>query len=179
VKPGKTLLLFLVAIGFGVAGVVAQRFISPAEPLVGAPDEVRHGEVWDGKLPDLAGRIQTIKQWRGKVVVLNFWAPWCPPCRREIPDFIRLQERHGQAGLQFVGIALDAPDKVAAFVDETGINYPILLGGDDGAALSSAAGNRLGGLPFTVVFDRRGNAVATLTGGVSEARLEALVKPLL
>jgi hypothetical protein len=68
---------------------------------------------------------------------------------------------------------------VAAFVDETGINYPSLLGGEAGAALSMAAGNRLGGLPYTVVFDRHGNAVATLTGGVTQARLEAIVKPLL
>ena len=91
---------------------------------------------------------QALRQWQGKVLVLNFWAPWCPPCREEIPDFIRLQQRHGEAGLQFVGVALDDPDKVAAFVDETGINYPILLGGDAGAALCMAAGNRLGGLPL-------------------------------
>lgn len=171
--------LFLVALAFGGAGLVAQRFISPAELVPGSPAEVRLAEVWDGRLPDLAGKIQSLNQWRGKVLVLNFWAPWCPPCRKEIPDFIRLQERLGGAGLQFVGIALDDPDKVAAFVDETGINYPTLLGAEDAAALSMAAGNRLGGLPFTVVFDRRGNAVATLTGGVTEARLEALVAPLL
>lgn len=171
--------LVLVALAFGVAGLVAQRFAAPPEPLVEAPGEVRHAEVWDSRLPDLAGRIQSLNQWQGKVLVLNFWAPWCPPCRKEIPDFIRLQARHGKAGLQFVGVALDDPDKVAAFVDKTGINYPILLGGDEGSTLSLAAGNRLGGLPFTAVFDRRGNAVATLTGGVTEARLEALVKPLL
>ncbi len=171
--------LFLVVLAFGAVGVVAQRFLSPTEPLLGVPAEVRLAEVWDAKLPDLAGRMQPLKQWQGKVLVLNFWAPWCPPCRKEIPDFMRLQDRHGQAGLQFVGIALDEPDKVTAFVDETGINYPILLGAEEAAALSMAAGNRLGGLPFTVVFDRRGNALATLTGGVTEARLEALVKPLL
>lgn len=171
--------LFLLALAFAIAGVVAQRFAASPEPLMGAPGEVRLVEVWDGRLVDLAGKAQALRQWQGKVLVLNFWAPWCPPCREEIPDFIRLQQRHGEAGLQFVGVALDDPDKVAAFVDETGINYPILLGGDAGAALSMAAGNRLGGLPFTVVFDRRGGAVATLTGGVTEARLEAIVRPLL
>ena len=171
--------LVLVALALAVAGLVAPRFGSPPEPLPGSPGEVRLAEVWDSRLPDLAGRIQNLSQWQGRVLVLNFWAPWCPPCRKEIPDFIRLQERHGKAGLQFVGVALDDPDKVAAFVDKTGINYPILLGGEDGSALSMAAGNRLGGLPFTAVFDRRGNAVATLTGGVTEARLETLVKPLL
>jgi thiol-disulfide isomerase/thioredoxin len=178
VKSRKTP-LFLLALAFAIAGVVAQRFAGSPEPLMGAPGEVRLAEVWDGRLVDLAGKAQALRQWQGKVLVLNFWAPWCPPCREEIPDFIRLQQRHGEAGLQFVGVALDDPDKVAAFVDETGINYPILLGGDAGAALSMAAGNRLGGLPFTVVFDRRGDAVATLTGGVTEARLEAIVRPLL
>jgi thiol-disulfide isomerase/thioredoxin len=175
----RKVLLFLVAVAMAVALLAAQRYLSPAEPMLGSPADVRAAEVWDGRLPDLAGHLQAMKQWQGKVLVLNLWAPWCPPCRREIPDFIRLQDRHGKAGLQFVGIALDDPDKVAAFVDETGINYPILLGGEDAPVLSQAAGNRLGGLPFTVVFDRRGNAVATLTGGVTEARLEALVKPLL
>ncbi|MEW5787720.1 MAG: TlpA disulfide reductase family protein [Pseudomonadota bacterium] len=171
--------LLLVALGFGLAGVLAQRFANPPEPLMGAPGEVRVAEVWDARLPDLAGRIQALGQWQGKVLVLNFWAPWCPPCRKEIPDFIRLQERLGGAGLQFVGVALDDPDKVAAFVDETGINYPILLGAEEASGLSLAAGNRLGGLPYTVVFDKRGAPVATLTGGVTEARLDALVKPLL
>lgn len=177
-KSPKTT-LFLVALAFGAAGIAARHWVAPAEPMVGAPSEVSVAEVWKGRLPDLAGKAQDMNQWRGKVLVLNFWAPWCPPCRKEIPDFIRLQERHGGAGLQFVGVALDEPDKVSAFVDETGINYPILLGAEQATALSAAAGNRLGGLPFTVVFDRRGNAVATLTGGVNETRLEALVKPLL
>ena len=171
--------LFLVALAFGAAGIVAQRFVSPPEPLVGAPGAVSVAAVWDGRLPDLSGKPQAVRQWQGKVLVLNFWAPWCPPCRKEIPDFIRLQERHGGAGLQFVGVALDEADRVSAFADETGINYPVLLGGGDGANLSMAAGNHFGGLPYTVVFDRRGNPVATLTGGVTEARLEALVKPLL
>ena len=172
-------MLVPVALALAVAGPVVLRLGSPPEPLLGAPGEVRLAEVWDSRLPDLAGRIQHMSQWQGRVLVLNFWAPWCSPCRKEIPDFIHLQERYGQAGLVFVGVALDEQDKVAAFVDNAGINYPILLGGEEGSALSVAAGNRQGGLPFTAVFDRRGNAVATLTGGVSEARLEALVRPLL
>ena len=163
-----------------IGGVVAFRYARPpAEALAGAPEDVRAGEVWDSRLPDLAGRFQPLAQWRGKVVVLNFWAPWCPPCRNEIPGFVQLQNRHGAAGLQFVGVALDDPDKVAAFVDTHGVNYPTLLGGDAGAALSRTAGNRLGGLPYTVVFDRRGKAVATLTGGVAEARMQAIVESLL
>lgn len=174
--PGKWILLVL-AVSAGA--LLAQRFLPKPEAVVGAAAEVNPSRVWEARLPDLAGRLQPLNQWQGKVLVLNFWAPWCPPCRKEIPDFIRLQQRHGGAGLQFVGIALDEPDKVAAFIDENGVNYPNLLGEADAAALSAAAGNRLGGLPFTVVFDRRGNAVATFTGGVTEARLASVIEPLL
>jgi thiol-disulfide isomerase/thioredoxin len=171
--------MLLVAAGFGAA-LVAQRYWAPeADPMVGSAAEVRPADFWATRLPDLNQQNQPLSQWQGKVLVVNFWAPWCPPCRQEIPGFIHLQERLGKQGVQFIGIALDEADKVAAFVQESHINYPILLGSSQAAALSYSAGNRLGGLPYTVLFDRQGNAVATLTGSVSEARLEALLTPLL
>lgn len=152
---------------------------SHSEIALDAVPEISPAAFWATQLPDLAGRPQVMQQWLGKVVVVNFWAPWCPPCRREIPGFIALQDQLGARGLQMVGIALDEPDKVQAYSDEAGINYPLLLGGASAVALSQASGNRLGGLPYSVVFDRKGNAVASLVGEVSQARLEALVKPLL
>jgi len=146
---------------------------------IGSPSEVRSTAFWDASLPDLEHRPQAFRQWRGKVVVVNFWAPWCPPCRNEIPGFMRLHDRLGGRELQFVGIALDSDENVRAFVDETGMDYPVLTGGMQAVELSQLSGNRLGGLPYTVIFDRHGHAVATLTGEVSEARLEAIVTPLL
>ncbi len=167
-------LLFAGALALVAAGAVARHFLFPAAPV-----ELRAAQFWEARLPDLAGKEQPLSQWLGKVVVVNFWAPWCPPCRKEIPGFIALQERLGGQGLQFVGVALDEHGKVAAYADGEGMNYPILLGGADAARLGQAAGNRLGGLPYTVVFDRKGDAVAGLTGEVSRERMEALVKPLL
>jgi len=175
----KKLLLFAAALALAGAGVVAQRFFFSPEPDAATPVELRSAQFWDASLPDLAGRQQPLTQWLGKVVVVNFWAPWCPPCRKEIPGFIALQEQFGQQGLQFVGVALDEHDKVAAYAEGEGINYPILLGGGEAVDLGRIAGNRLGGLPYTVVFDRKGNAIAGLTGEVSRERMEALVKPLL
>lgn len=180
ISRNALLVLSLVAAGLATTSwYVSQRGTDSGSAKVGAPDAVNISGVWSASLPDLAQQPQPLKQWMGKVMVVNFWAPWCPPCRKEIPGFIRLQDRLGPQGLQIVGVALDEPDKVQAYVDETGMDYPILLGGMQAVELGQAAGNRLGGLPYTVVFDRRGNAVATLVGEVAEERLEGIVKPLL
>jgi thiol-disulfide isomerase/thioredoxin len=129
------------------------------------------------RLPDIEGRPQALEQWRGKVLVVNFWATWCAPCREEIPAFIRAQERWGTKGLQIVGIAIDEKDKVRPYAAELRINYPILIGGLDGIELARQAGNRLGGLPFTVVFDRQGQVVHSQLGGVNEQKLNAVLEP--
>ena len=79
-------------------------------------------------LSDIDGHPVSLSNYRGKVVILDFWAPWCPPCRREIPDFISLQNQYASQGLQIIGIGLDQPNNVASFVREHGINYPVVVG---------------------------------------------------
>jgi len=135
--------------------------------------------IFAAAFPDLAGQRQPLAQWRGKVVVLNFWATWCPPCRQEIPGFVKMQEQYGDRGLIFIGLALDEKDKVQAFVRENAVNYPILLGDDSAYELAGAIGNQQGGLPFSAVLDRSGKIVAAKVGGLSEKDLERLVAPLL
>lgn len=93
--------------------------------------------------------------------------------------FVRLQARHGARGLQFVGIAIDQPDKVAEFAREYQVNYPLLMGGLDTLELLRQAGNRAGVLPYTLVIDRGGRVVSREPGGLKEPRLEALIQPLL
>lgn len=137
------------------------------------------GAVMAARLADLQGQTQALSQWRGKVLVVNFWATWCAPCREEIPAFVRLQDKYRARGLQFVGIAIDRRDPVLAFVREFGINYPVLLGDIETVDLSRRAGNRAGTLPFTLVFDRTGKIAATEVGGIKEAQLQTLLMPLL
>jgi thiol-disulfide isomerase/thioredoxin len=135
--------------------------------------------VYAASLADLKGAPQAIGQWRGQVLVINFWATWCAPCREEIPGFVNLQERYGARGLTFVGIAFDQPDKVTEFAREFRINYPLLVGALDTMELLREAGNRAGVLPYTLVIDRAGNLVSRQPGGLKEARLEGIVVPLL
>lgn len=131
------------------------------------------------RLGDLEDRQQPLTQWRGKVLVVNFWATWCEPCRDEIPVFIRLQQQYGARGLQFVGIAIDQRDKVQAFAREFGINYPVLLGGIDTIDLSRQLGNRVGALPYSVIIGRDGRIAARHLGEFKENTLIDVLQPLL
>jgi thiol-disulfide isomerase/thioredoxin len=174
--------LLLVAAGAAIA-LVAAYFAVPQKPKQvasqAASQEISAEPVFAASFRDLDDKPQPLRQWHGKVVVLNFWAPWCPPCREEIPDFIKLQEKYRERGLVFIGVALDEKIKVQAFADEIGINYPVLLGEMEAVDLARKIGNRLGGLPFTVVIDRKGRIVASEVGGLTMERLEKAVSPLL
>lgn len=130
-------------------------------------------------LPDTAGTPQSLSQWRGKVMIVNFWATWCAPCREEMPEFVRAQREFGPKGLQFVGIAVDQPDKVAKFVKEFDLNYPALIGGYEAIDVAKPLGNRLAGLPFTVVLDRQGRIVHTQLGPLKPTVLRSIIADLL
>ena len=130
-------------------------------------------------LPDVAGREQALSQWRGKLLVVNFWATWCEPCRDEMPEFVRLQRAYGDKGMQFVGIAVDEPVKVGTFVKEIGLNYPALIGGMGAIELSKTLGNSLSALPFTIIVDRQGLIVHTQLGVLKPAQLQGFIDKLL
>ncbi len=130
-------------------------------------------------LPDLEGRLRDVNEWNGRVLVVNFWATWCPPCRKEMPAFIELQERYGSQGLQFVGIALDEVDKVQDFVDTMGVDYPVLVGGDKAMQVAIDYGNGFGALPYTAIIDREGTIVAVYRGELEKEEAERVIKALL
>jgi thiol-disulfide isomerase/thioredoxin len=130
-------------------------------------------------LPDTQGTRQSLNQWRGKVLVVNFWATWCEPCREEMPQFVQVQRELGPKGLQFIGIAVDERGKVVQFASELGLNYPALIGGYDALELSRPLGNRVGGLPFTVIIGREGGIVHTHIGPIKPSQLRSIVGNLL
>lgn len=136
----------------------------------------RRPQFW---LSDPQGQRHGISEWDGKLLVVNFWATWCPPCLHEIPMFITLQERYQGRGVQFLGIAIDDADKVRAFADEIGLNYPTLHGQLDAIEVMSAYGNQSGGLPFTVFIDASGAIVARHPGVLDEATTSKLIEEFL
>lgn len=134
----------------------------------------------DIELPDIDKKLRNGNEWLGKVVVVNHWATWCPPCREEIPLLVDIQIRMGGQGVQVIGIAHDLVDTTRAFGDQMGINYPSLVAIVGGGELMRRHGNASGGgLPFTAFFDRNGNLAATHLGQLHEKDLIAAIKPLL
>jgi thiol-disulfide isomerase/thioredoxin len=175
-----TVLAGSVSIGLALFG---ERWLDPGEHAperrtLGTPSGIVD-TLPDLRLPTLDGREVSSNSWAGKVVVLNFWATWCPPCLREMPLLEQWQQTYGNQGLQVVGIAIDRSEAVSAFLDQQPVTYPILLGELETVALSMGLGNRTGGLPFTVVFSPGGRRVFAQTGELDNAILEAEVRPLL
>ncbi len=127
---------------------------------------------------DLEEKRQPLSQWKGKIMVLNFWATWCPPCRAEIPDFVKFQKAYASKGVQIVGIAIDQKSKVVDFAKEYKMNYPVLLGDLAGIDLAKRIGNKEGGLPYTVVVGQDGKIVATQLGAISYEKLQVTIEQL-
>ena len=135
--------------------------------------------VFDLTLPDAEGKRQRMDQWRGKVLVLNYWATWCHPCKEEMPGFSRLHQTYRDKGVQFVGISIDSADKIIEFQKTTPVSYPLLIGDMTIMGKSAELGNSRQALPFTAVFDRSGNLAMSKLGRWNEADLEPKLVELL
>ena len=115
-----------------------------------------------------------LESFRGKPMIVNFWARWCAPCRVEIPELIRIHDRHVKKGLLVIGIGLeDKAESVRDFMKAYEMNYRVLLARDKGVELMQALGNSKAGLPFTVVINRKGEIVASKLGAMTRTELEA------
>jgi len=147
---------------------------------VQAADAISSLPLYEASFNDLAGQPVALEQLKGNVAVVNFWATWCPPCRKEIPDLVEAHAQYRERGVAFLGIAVeDNRELVQDFAHTYGINYPLVAGKEQGIALMQALGNQAAGLPFTLVLDAQGNVVAAKRGAINAARLEQALQAAL
>lgn len=163
----------LVLAAFAAGFFLSRPAGTPPRPEI-APEAI--ARLFATPFPDLAGTVHTLEEWRGKPLVVNYWATWCPPCLREMPIFSRAQEQH--PGIRFVGIAVDTDQNVREFAAKTSVSYAILLGSKDAFPLMVNLGNFRRGLPFTVAFDATGKLRHVFLGALDEAETARLIATL-
>ena len=152
--------------GLGAAGVAAWRF--GAAPSVPQPS----ADWWRQRLaPPRGDGTVALSTFRGKPLVLNFWATWCPPCIRELPLLDAFYQQHRGNGLQILGIAVDRPEAVERFLRQRPLQFPVLLAGDAGMGLAQPLGNNRNALPFSVLFNAEGEALEHRLGEVDQKTL--------
>lgn len=129
--------------------------------------------------PDSLGQTYPLSPWRGKPLVVNFWATWCPPCREEMPELARLAEKYRATGLGVVGIASDDADEVRVFARQHSVSYPLLAGNFEAANLAASLGNSQSVLPYTVLIDPSGRIAQRYLGRLDMLKLERDINALL
>jgi thiol-disulfide isomerase/thioredoxin len=168
----------LLAIPLVVAALTAGMWLGQAHYAPEAPAAADAAGFWQTGFPDIHGQTRQMSQWRGQVIVLNFWASWCAPCREEMPDFVDLHTQFQPKGIEFVGIAIDNSDRVASYLQQQPVNYPILIGEGAASNLAERLGNPSGALPYTIVLDRDGRTVLSHLGRLPRAKLEAALRKM-
>jgi thiol-disulfide isomerase/thioredoxin len=167
--------LIIVAVAILGAGLGLYVGSYVGQPRVTAP-ALKPGErLTDLQLADVHGQAHRLSDWDGKLVLVNFWATWCGPCRDEMPLLDRARREQVGKGLEVVGIAVDDADAVAAFLKDSPVKYPILVGGDNDTLYKFGDGS--GVLPYSVLIGRDGKLLAQRAGSFSEGGLAHWLQP--
>lgn len=176
-----TLLIVALAVGGALAGLLAGTWLRPTPAPPSPSAQIIGSHRPDIALPDPDGHAHSLDQWNGKLILLNFWASWCAPCREEMPLLDRAQQRLAARGLQIVGIAADSAAESRAFLADHPVAYPILVDDPDvvvnGRDVSTIYGNSRNVLPYSVLVDRDGRILAQHVGNFTESSLEQWIAP--
>jgi thiol-disulfide isomerase/thioredoxin len=179
-RAGRALFLFLLAAVAGMAAYFASRaWLAPEPPRFPATSAMAPAVIPERRpevtLADRDGKPRSLSEWNGKPQVINFWATWCAPCRREIPMLNALAADPGFAGFALIGIAIDFREDVLTFLQTTPIRYPVLIGEQDGLDAARAFGMESLGLPFTAFVDATGQIVTIHVGELHRAQADTIL----
>ena len=176
---GRGLLVIAALAAAAGAGAYAWRLQTqsppPPPPPAPAPPATLVETVPAITLADRDGQPRSLADWSGKALIVNFWATWCAPCRKEIPLLQELQRERAGEGFQVIGIAVDFREKVLAYADEMKIEYPLLIGEQDALDAASAFGVDAVGFPFTIFTDTRGRVVVAHLGELTRPQADLIL----
>ena len=158
------LLIAVISVGIGVY-FGAQRW------SVQTPSSDKAALIFAQTLPDTQDSAQALSQWKGKMLVVNFWATWCPPCVEEMPELSALQKEVASKNIQIIGIGIDSASNIKEFSVKHNISYPLYITGVNGTELARELGNQAGGLPYTVLVAPNGEIKKTYLGKLNMTEL--------
>ena len=163
----------LAFVGIAILSAVFGAYVSFKKQSSVKSDSPAVESLMKANLPDTQGQTHALSEWRGKILLVNFWATWCPPCVEEMPELVDLQNSSEFKNLQIVGIGVDSPSNIQQFTKKLQISYPILVAGMEGTEIARALGNQAGGLPFTVLIDAEGRVRQTYIGRLKMNQVKA------
>jgi len=166
-NQSKILLLAVALVAFIVGLGINKAVLS---------DEIKIDDLLNAKLLTTEGDPRTVEQSLGDITLINFWASWCTPCRREMPLFENFYLNNKANGFQIIGIAIDDPEKAQPMLDSMGITYPILYAEQTGIKLMELSGNESGGMPYSILVDKNGKVIDTKLGEIHQPQLAAWIK---
>ena len=165
----KLLTFAAIAIVFTAIGIyVGVKRLNPAPA-----ENTAVAALMQSSLPDTKNQPRALAEWKGKTLLVNFWATWCPPCVAEMPELVELQADMAGRNVQIIGIGIDSPSNIQQFSEKLQISYPLLVAGMQGTELSRQFGNQAGGLPFTVLIGPDGKVRQTYLGRLDMKKVRA------